>query len=227
MSTPLAEFQRLFKQATRHPFCSNGAAPGPAELGAYGCFEVYSNAYRARMTQALADDFPRVVEKAGRKEFDLLVGRYLSANPSRYWTISEVGKGLLEFLEGELADLAREDWLENLAFLSPEPSEEIRVTAEDLRSGLTPEMVVRTHPSVHLASLQNGETSIAWRKDGGTFLDTVSGKETQVLQELQTGKTIVELLQRLEELNWGEAETRKLFSVWTAEGIVIIERERK
>ena len=83
---------------------------------------IYSNMVRARLEDALRNDFPKLAVLIGRERFAALAVDYVRAHPSRHPSLSHLGKGLAQFLEkhpGErpdFADLAALEWARNEVF---------------------------------------------------------------------------------------------------------------
>ena len=93
----------------------------PALQGRMG---IYLNAYRARLRDALADNYPVLSRALGDAAFDELAWAYSAQYPSRQRSIRWYGDNLLEFLQQHpqhvahpaLADLAQMDWAMRNAF---------------------------------------------------------------------------------------------------------------
>lgn len=90
---------------------------GPS-LGARERLAVYHHAYRARLIDALADDFPAVRYAMGVEAFDRFADRVITAHPSRHPNLNRYGVVFLSALEearrlpnrGFLLELARLEW---------------------------------------------------------------------------------------------------------------------
>jgi hypothetical protein len=99
------------------PVCCRGST-------ARGWFGVYLQAYRARLTAALRDNFPVLQRALGDDAFDLLARAYIDEHPSHFRSIRWFGHSLAEFLAAAperlphpaLVDLARMDWAMRTAF---------------------------------------------------------------------------------------------------------------
>ena len=98
-----------------------GEAPGdPGGLldeASHRGLAVYRHAYRARLLEALRDNYPVLAQVMGDEDFDALAAAYLKAHPSRFASIRWYGDGLADFMasEAEVAhpafiDVARMDW---------------------------------------------------------------------------------------------------------------------
>jgi len=84
---------------------ASAVAPPAAER-----WEVYSEAYRLRLTEALATQYPALAARAGRDAFAARMAGFIAATPSTHRSIRDYG--------AELAD--------HLAASAPEPEDEMR-----------------------------------------------------------------------------------------------------
>lgn len=79
---------------------------------------IYSDAYRTRLTEALANNYPALAKLLGTRDFASLAGRYIAAHVSRTPSIRYYGVALSEFLATDagyqdapvLAELAAWEW---------------------------------------------------------------------------------------------------------------------
>jgi len=86
--------------------------------------DIYYNAYRLRLAEALATDYEILKAYIGDEVFDAIVGDYIDAHPSVFRNVRWFGGHLADFLRGGpryagqpiLADLARFEWTLGLAF---------------------------------------------------------------------------------------------------------------
>jgi len=98
----LREAQAAFLEALRaseesRPERYLFAAP-PAVAAARERWDIYRNAYRVRLTEALGEDYPAVARILGPAAFTSLAARYLAAHPPSSHDISRAGDRLPEFL---------------------------------------------------------------------------------------------------------------------------------
>lgn len=83
---------------------------------------IYAFAYRARLRDALAEDFPALRAELGPRRFDALARTYIAAHPSRHYSIREFGRALPAFLRHyasrrpHLSELAQFEWAQLHAF---------------------------------------------------------------------------------------------------------------
>lgn len=61
--------------------------------------EVYANAYYARLLECLRDEFPALLHAVGEEVFDGLAFGYLQSYPSRSYTLSELSRRFVQYLE--------------------------------------------------------------------------------------------------------------------------------
>jgi hypothetical protein len=89
-------------------------------LTAFERLEIYNRQYWFRLLNAFGEDFAALRAVVGQRRFDALAVAYLSANPSRSFTLRNLGRGLVEWLgaHGEYGgrrralavDVARVEW---------------------------------------------------------------------------------------------------------------------
>ncbi len=94
-----------------------GDPGGLLDAASHRGLAVYRHAYRARLLEALRDNYPVLAQVMGDEDFDALAAAYLKAHPSRFASIRWYGDGLADFMasEAEVAhpafiDVARMDW---------------------------------------------------------------------------------------------------------------------
>lgn len=119
MSTALATRQRwLYRAITadRGPARPTAMLGGTAVAPDIG-LAVYRHAYRARLHEALADDFTAVARMVGEKTFARLVAAFIRAHPPQDATLNAYGRFFAPWLararvarRAALVDLARVEW---------------------------------------------------------------------------------------------------------------------
>jgi len=98
-------------------------------LTSFDRIEIYNKQYWFRLIDVLYDDYPGVYAVIGRTKFNLLIKEYLTAHPSRSFTLRNLGRHLAEFIDGRrdicgknwkpAYDMARFEWAQILAFDDP------------------------------------------------------------------------------------------------------------
>lgn len=128
---------------------------GPARL------HIYSNAYRARLGEALQENYPVLARVLGDDAFADLAAAFLSSHPSRTPSIRWFGAALAEFVEHNpdalphpsLRDLIRMEWALNTAFDAADATplkvaDMLTLAPEDW-----PSLRFVVHPTLHLLSM--------------------------------------------------------------------------
>lgn len=87
-------------------------------------FEIYRNAYRARLVGALSETFPRTARWVGEEAFEAAAAHHLIHNPPADWTLDTAGRGFEATLadlfgnDPEVAELAWLEWAMHLAYVA-------------------------------------------------------------------------------------------------------------
>ncbi len=153
--------------------------------------EIYNKQYWFRLVDCLFEDYPGLLAVVGLRRFNHLIREYLTAHPSRSFTLRNLGGRLPEFLEKKPAlagprrrmalDMAHFEWAQVVAFDGPS---EPFLTVDDLlgtnpaklRLGLQPYITLlkMSYPlddfSIALkrqATALRGEASNAIEEHGG------------------------------------------------------------
>ena len=141
---------------------------GPPRLG------VYRHAYRARLTEALADNFEILAKAMGDEAFGALAGAYITAYPSTHPSIRWFGHRLGDFMAGlvqdgsalvphpAFVDLARMDWALRAAF----DAADAPAVGREALAGWAPQdfaaLRLAAHPAVQQVRL-DWAVEAAWR----------------------------------------------------------------
>jgi hypothetical protein len=137
IDAPLRPLQQWFATAVMHP---DGVAAGVEDRAARSALDVslgevervllpsptlagierlaiYGNAYRARLVECLADDYPALKYALGDEAFEALCLRYIARHPSRSPSLNAFGRHMATFCRSEEspplpfeADLAALEW---------------------------------------------------------------------------------------------------------------------
>lgn len=133
-----------------------------ATLSAAERLDIYHGMYFLRMAEALESDYPGLAHFLGEARWGGLVRAYVSAHPSRSYTLNVLGRALPEWLRlapglqrrGFCVDLARLEWATTEAFDAPdaprlEEAELAAVTPEQW-----PEVRFVAQPALRLLELR-------------------------------------------------------------------------
>ena len=125
--------------------------------------EIYNRQYWFRLLECLADDYPGLHAVLGNRGFTKLARDYIAAHPSTSFTLRNLGRGLVHFIEdrpGRLGsrqalarDMARLEWAHLEAF---DNAAEPPLSVDDLR-GADPQKV-RLQLQPHLTLLELGHS---------------------------------------------------------------------
>jgi hypothetical protein len=233
MST-LAELQRDFQRHVMHgherivdAIESTPRVPATARLA------IYSEAYRLRLTEALASTLPRLQQLLGKEEFAKIAGEYIEVCPSSYPSIRWFGDRLPALLDRSyrnrpwIAELARWEWAVASSFDAAD-AEPIGVEA---LGAVAPEhwptLQFQFHPSVQVmrmktnaptlfkalaedasppeaTKLDQPQAWLIWRESLKTQYRSLTADEAAALDNARDGGTFESLCDTLCE--WHEPE---------------------
>lgn len=154
----LAAQQRQFAEAIRVQADPAGVLAEPVEPG----LSVYRHAYKARLVEALTDNYTVLARALGDDAFEALGQAYVDAHPSRQASIRWFGHRLAHFMAGaddglvphpSLIDFAHMDWALRDAFdaADAEPLDPAALARLDPDAWAA--LVLHLHPSVRRVPL--------------------------------------------------------------------------
>jgi hypothetical protein len=130
--------------------------------------DIYRDAYRLRLAEVLASDFPALRAHVGEAAFDAIAFEYLAAHPSTFRNVRWFGGALARFLreqpdhasEPARAELAQFEWALGLAFDAPDQPAVAFADVVALAPEAWPELRLQAHPCLHLVKLQTNAVAI-------------------------------------------------------------------
>jgi len=144
-----------------------------SRLSAFERLEIYNRQYWFRVLSALAEDFPALRRVLGENRFHALSVAYLTAHPSRSFSLRNLGSKLAEWLAANpqfagrrsliAVDVARVEWAFVEAFDS---AEETPLTLEQI-GRLGGDSYVSLQPHVQLLELEYPADELALRLHDG------------------------------------------------------------
>jgi hypothetical protein len=158
------------------------AIESSAEISAATRLRIYSDAYRLRLIEALAANFPVLAQALGEMSFGRLAQEYLAVYPSRHYSIRWFGHRLAEFLS-EYPDYRPQLWLTELAAWewkiasAFDAQDAAALTVEQLATvapDAWPELRFAVHPSVQRITLATNVVAIVKAVANETTLPTPS-----------------------------------------------------
>lgn len=159
--------QQQLAAAIRDGADAHGLLAGDFATG----LEVYRHAYRARLVEALADNYTVLARALGDEAFDALAQAYIAAHPSRHPSIRWFGHTLAGFMADAgdalvphpgLVDIARMDWALRGAFDAADAPPLDPATLAALSPDGWAALVLQLHPSVQRVALAHA-IEPAWR----------------------------------------------------------------
>jgi hypothetical protein len=175
----LMQLQRTMARAVMQPLTSSERmqrrAPGGGPMKRYASrfikpndrltsferLEIYNRQYWFRVLSAFSEDFPGLRAVLGQRRFDAMAKAYLIANPSRSFTLRNLGARLESWLRKnpkwassnlDLAlDIVRLEWADIEAF---DGKAEPPLRPEDLASSAGPRLKLTLQPYVQLLSFR-------------------------------------------------------------------------
>ncbi len=174
--TDLLEFQRTLARAVMHPLSTRDnmkrGANGETQhgvalvkpnsrLSSFERLEIYSRSYWSRVLDAFGEDFPGVRALLGAKQFDRLRRRYLADCPSESFTMRNLGKHLVAWMEENQAlaganyaialDMAKLEWAHIESF---DAAEHEPLSPADVAT-LAPESTMQLQPHLRLIDVRH------------------------------------------------------------------------
>jgi len=163
----LAELQRDFQRHVMHGHerivdAVDGSPNVPATLR----LSIYSDAYRLRLTEALASTLPRLQQLLGKERFADIAREYIELYPSSYPSIRWFGDRMPQLLQKSfpeqpwLVELARWEWSVAAAFdgadAEPVGIEALAVIAPEQ----WPTLTFRFHPTVQVLAMRTNAPAL-------------------------------------------------------------------
>jgi hypothetical protein len=127
---------------------------------------IYKDAYRIRLREALASNYPHLNQLLGHQAFDSIADGYIDAHRSQHPSIRWYGHGLGSLLaelipaQPWIGEVAQWEWAINATFDAPDA---VPLKAEELgvfSPGDWPQLRFGLHPSVQLLSLHSNAPRI-------------------------------------------------------------------
>jgi hypothetical protein len=185
-------------------------------------FAVYYDAYRLRLAEFLANDYPVLHNYPGEEAFDRLTGDYIESMPSRHRNARWYGVRLPGFMHETLPwrtntsaiDLARFERALSQAFDAADAPAAAMESLRDTSAEAYPHLTFDFHPSVTLLDLGGGtagiyevlagekeppairegrEAILFWRNDCQSFYRPVAEDERLALMEAMQRKKFAEI----------------------------------
>lgn len=186
----LPALQRLFEACLTNvdgdgpPAAMLALTRSDARAGAAQRFAVYAYAYRARLLEALQQDFPALHALVGEAMFDRLGRRYIEAHPSTTPSLRWFGRHYAEFLRraepGQplWSETAAFEWAQGEVFDAPDVATVGLAVMASIPPRAWADMRLLMHPSLHLLPLcWNVPARVAAQSRGEPLPDAVENTQ--------------------------------------------------
>lgn len=205
---------------------------------------VYQYAFRARVIDALADDFPITRNVLGENSFEEAAIDYVCKKPLGFASIAEISRGFPNFLKTihsvapSAFDIADYEWLlvdASNAWLSSKPALSVLV---ELTADEQAKAVLQLNPSVHLFESSWAVDSIEedsralpteqlthmaiYPAPSGARSERLSQVEWKALSVLREPTPIETLSQKLASLQLTPDEITRMFSTWSQKQFFVV-----
>jgi hypothetical protein len=185
---------------------------------------IYQNAYRIRLSDSLLEDFQRVLDFCGKREFDLLVNSYISESSPSSYNLADYSRGFIDFLKlknRELYIFAVQDWLEILAEHAPALPEGVSLTNVELASGLEFRI---SKSSTTILFEDEIDYYVSFRKQENIFVKSLQKEEFLLLKGLSESKHLEELSILAEDIGFKPERLQSLFFTWMKDEVIYCHR---
>lgn len=171
MST-LQDLQRHFLDYVRAPGAQmQGRVVDAPPVGAEQRLQIYADAYRLRLIDALRDNYPVLNALLGNDTFDALGAAYLAAHPSPFFSVRNFGDALAAFVDNDamfaaqpiVGEMVRFEWMLRDVFDAVDAP---ALTLQDLSAIAAehwPNVQFTLHPTVRRMDL-HWNTPALWRQ---------------------------------------------------------------
>lgn len=206
---------------------------GSEKLSVSERLAIYQNAYRSRLVEALAKDYPVIRQLLGEDAFSSLCHAYIAVYPSGSFSLRWLGRSMASFLASRedhsalMAELARFEWALIEAFDAADARVADEADGATIAIGAWPALKLSFHPSLRFVicrwntlalwraaqdkipppdptALPQSITCIVWRDDLTTRYRTLDADEADALAAAAEGAPFASLCERL--ARWHEAD---------------------
>jgi len=123
---------------------------------------IYSNAYSARLIEALEQDFEVLLVLLGEEEFTELASRYINTYPSKFFSLRWFGQYMAQFIGNTktynnypyLQEMAEFEWSFIEAFDAEDISTVSETDAASVPAECWPDLIIQLHPSLQCMDYQ-------------------------------------------------------------------------
>jgi hypothetical protein len=129
---------------------------------------IYFNAYRSRLIEILANDFPKLRQILGEKKFNAMADEYLKISPSKSYSVRYFGQSFADFLKSHpsfakkpyFAEMATFEWMLGDAIDAKDAALFTLETLKEIPASKWNEMKICFHPSVQMLRIYWNTTEV-------------------------------------------------------------------
>ena len=204
---------------------------------------VYADAYRLRLIDVLANDFPATRDALGDAPFQAIALGYIDAHPSTRPSVRHFGRSFANWLQAHpdarrgLHELARFEWLQGECFDAADARPLAIDDVAAMPAEAWPSLRLALHPATRMLAsrrlrLHDGRPRLAtrdaptawvlWRDGVDVRWRSLDRDEAEALQALREGAAFGALCERLAN-HHGEAGALRaaaLLKRWLADGLL-------
>lgn len=210
---------------------------------------VYRHAYRARLLEALEEDFPLLKNQLGEEAFSEIAKSFIDARPSAYASLAEFSRHLPDFLSESsdrpewLTDLARFEWHLVVAGTLERTLDNQWAEFSKLPDHKKLEVSLGLHPTASLFESRwavdelrdlspkipsKTEVQLLIYRDGSeATVQRLSKDEAEAIRLLQRGTKLATMAEALMERGVSQENTVLWFTQWSQKRIVSFNSHNK
>lgn len=153
---------------------ANGLIEPSLKMSALERLEIYNQQYWYRLTDAMREDFPGVLNVLGDRRFNQLAVNYLCKHPSASFSLQNLGSRFFDYVSEEheltndlhqlVLDLIRFEWAEIQSF---EAEEKLVLDSKTIAGINTQEIHLQLQPHVFVLSLSYSVDSFLLKQKSG------------------------------------------------------------
>lgn len=211
---------------------------------------IHADAYRLRLVEVLANDFPVTAALLGEDRFDAAALGYLQAHPSTHPSLRHFGRGFADWLQQatttprNLHELARFEWTQGDVFDAADAAPLTLGAIATLPADAWPGLRLRLQPSLRITALACNAPALVeahahdralpalrdarvadwllWRSDGDAHWRRLDRDEAALLHAVAGGESFGELCERASDFHAHDGPLRaaSLLKRWLADGLL-------
>lgn len=211
---------------------------------------IHADAYRLRLIEVLANDYPVTAALLGEDRFDAFAIAFIRSHPSIHASVRHFGRGFADALQHaaatprHLQELARFEWTQGEVFDAADATPLTLDAIAALPADAWPGLRLHVQPAVRVIALacnapalveaqaqgrrlpalrrMPGAHWLVWRVNGDAHWRRLDADEAALLQAVLAGETFGELCERATDFHAHDGPLRaaSLLKRWLADGLL-------